>query len=236
MFQGFFDVTNKYKNGTLNTACDRGLRFPSQENKCKPMYLYRINKNILRSRFFRGKDLPAMNTTTIVISDPANLSIIINGQRLPTHMTRDGVVSQIRNSQVRELGHTPLPGAQYILYQGCEIKQTRGGRETAWVNLPRITTYGSDGDEIITSYLTPIPPPPPKKQKARAYIPRQKPRRPRTGPPARRGPAIKFVPLFAACQALIEALPTAASLDELAAIHAALIDGLAIAKRVAGED
>lgn len=200
------------------------------------MYLYRMNKNILRSRVFRGNDLSAMNTTTIVISDPANLSITINGQRLPTHMTRDGVVSQIRNSQVRELGHTPLPGAQYILYQGCEIKQTRGGRETAWVNLPRMTTYGSDGDEIITSYLTPIPPPPPKKQKARAYIPRQKPRRPRTGPPARRGPAIKFVPLFAACQALIEERPAGLSLAALTSRIDAIREGLAIAKRVAGED
>ena len=129
---------------------------------------------------------------------------------------------------MRELGHEPGPGSLYLLFEGCELRQIRGGSETRRLPLPRIFKC-NEGGEIITSYLTPIPPPPPRKQK-------QLPRRPRSSPPARRGPAAKFVPLFVACKALAEARQTADSLDDLAAILDAIADGLAIAKRVAGEN
>ena len=166
---------------------------------------------------------------TIVITDYTNCSITINGQRIPTHYDPEkGLVSQLLNSQVRELGHEPAAGkkVQYILFQGCELRQIRGGGyHMALLDLPRMTKY-DEGDEVITSQLTPVPPPPQKKPK----------RRPRSSPPARRGPAAKFVPLFAACKALAEAWPTAANLDDLAAIRDSIADGLAIAKRVAGED
>ena len=179
-----------------------------------------------------------MSTKTIVITNYSDFSITINGQKLTTNLTtKNGVVSQLTNRQVRELGHEPssVKGSRYILHEGQCLRQIKGGYDMAPLNLPRMFS-AKEWDEVITSYLTPVPPPPPKKQKPRAYIPRQKPRRPRTGPPAKRGPAIKFVPLFAACKALAEAWPTAANLDDLAAIRDSIADGLAIAKRVAGED
>ena len=163
-----------------------------------------------------------MNNKTIVTSDIQGLVITINGQRIPTHLTPKGVVSQLLNSQVRELGHEPFHGSQYILVEGCELRLLSGGALAALLDLPRMTKYG-EGVEIISSYLTPV-------LAAKALkIRKPRPRRDRDGPPARRGPAAKFVPLFAACKELIEAHPGNSVFDNL-------IAGLAIAKRVAGED
>ena len=177
-----------------------------------------------------------MNKTT-VITDIANLSITVNGNHLPTRMVRDMPVSRLTNSQVRELGIDPPPSSAYDLFNGILLRQIRGGNESHRLDLPILipnahTAHPHGCGSIITSELTPVPQPPQKQQKPR-------PRRPRTGPPVKRGPAAKFVPLFAACEALIDAAPWDGDENDVTvgwSIIDAIITGLAIAKRVAGED